>query len=302
MYRSQYIFRYVDSDPLRSLATRDGAVIAYRLWRPAAPRRTLVLLHGVASNMTRWSEFAARTALRDSWDILRPDLRGMGRSAYRGRIGMAEWCADLASILDAEGCRSAVVGGHCLGANIAIEFASRYPARTAGLVLIEPLPREALAGAMRRIAALRPVLAALASVVDGLNALGLHRRRIEPLDLEELDRATRAAIAAGGAAETLLDQYASPLLDLRTTPSAAYLRALIAVTGRWPDLAAIPVPVLALLATGGALSDPQRTRAVLAALPQCETVTLPARHWIPTEQPDGMRAAIEDWIARLLPA
>ena len=50
----------------RILKTADGAVIAYRRWRPAAstgPRRTVVALHGLASNMTRWAEFAAATGL-----------------------------------------------------------------------------------------------------------------------------------------------------------------------------------------------------------------------------------------------
>jgi pimeloyl-ACP methyl ester carboxylesterase len=261
-----------------------------------------VLLHGVASNMTRWSEFVARTALRDSWDILRPDLRGMGRSVHHGRIGMAEWCADLAATLESEGYLRAVLAGHCLGANIAIEFAARCPANTTGLILIEPMPREALTGSMRRIASLRALLIALAGGIRALNALGLYRRRIEPLDLEQLDRETRAAIARGGAAEALLDKYASPLLDLRTTPSGAYLQALIAVTARLPDLSAIAAPALALLSAGGALSDPLRTRAALAALPDCEIVELAARHWIPTEQPDAMRESIEIWAARNFPS
>jgi pimeloyl-ACP methyl ester carboxylesterase len=285
-------------DTLRTLTTHDRAVIAYRLWRPAARRRLLVLLHGVASNMTRWSELVSRTTLRDSWDILRLDLRGMGRSVYRGRIGMPEWCADLAAILEFEGYPRAVVAGHCLGANIAVEFAARDPAQAMGLILIEPMPHAALAGAMRRTARVRPLLISLAYAVRALNALGLYRHRIEPLDLEQLDRETRAALAAGGAAKTLLDKYASPLLDLRTTPAGAYLQALIAVTGRLPELSNIAAPVLALLSSGGTLSDPRLTRAALAALPECEIVGLQARHWIPTEQPDAMRAEIENWIGR----
>lgn len=285
-------------DELRTLTVGDGAVIAYRLWRLPASRGVLVLLHGAASNMTRWSEFVARTALRDSWDMLRLDLRGMGQSAYRGRIGMTQWCADLATILAAEGYAKAVVAGHCLGANIAAEFASRYPGRAAGLVLIEPMLRPALTGATQRLAGLRWLLIALAWGVGTLNALSVYRRRIELLDLEQLDRETRTAIAAGGASKALLSKYASPLLDLHTTASRAYLQALIAVTGRLPDLSAIAAPVLALLSSGGAFSDPQRTRAALALLPNCEIVALEARHWIPTEQPEDMRFAIENWIAR----
>jgi len=285
-------------DTLRSLTAPDGAAIAYRRWQAGAAAGVLVLLHGLASNMSRWSEFVARTNLKDHWNILRPDLRGQGGSVWRGRIGMAEWCADLGALLSAEGAERAVIGGHCLGANIALEFAARHPQRVAGLVLIEPMPRAALSGALRTVARLRPLLAGLAGFARGLNALGLHRRRLAPLDLELLDRETRAALAQGAAGEALLERYASPLLDLRTTPSAAYLQALAATTGRSPQIAAIRAPILALVSARSTFTDAARTRGYLAAAPDCTIEQLDARHWIPTEQPDAMRAAIERWMGR----
>jgi len=287
------------TDTARTLRTSDGAVIAYRLWRPGAPRPLLVLLHGLASNMTRWSEFVARTTLRDSWDLLRLDLRGQGLSLHRGRVGMAEWSADLAAILDAEGYPRAVVGGHCLGANIAVEFAARHPGKASGLILIEPMLPQALTGHMRRIARLRPLFVPAVRLIRALNALGIYRRRLAPLNLEELDRETRAAISAGGAADALLKRYASPLLDLRTTPGGAYLQALIAVGDRLSDLSAITTPVLAILSTGSTFSDPMITERLLARFKDCRVVGLEARHWIPTEQPDAMRRAIEDWCLSL---
>jgi pimeloyl-ACP methyl ester carboxylesterase len=290
------------ADAERFLAAAGGARIAYRIWRPAAPRGALVLLHGLASNATRWSEFTARTALRAHWALLRMDLRGQGRSRWYGRIGMREWCADLAALLDAEGFARAIVGGHCLGAGIALEFACRHPARTAGLLLIEPMPRDALTGTIRRAAQLRPLLLAAALAVRAANALGLRRRRLAPLDLEALDRETRAALALGAAGEERLARYGSPLADLRSTATGAYLQALAAVGGALPELAAMRAPVLALLSAHGAFTDAARVRAALAVLPDCEIAELDARHWIPTEQPEAMRAAIERWIARRFPA
>ncbi|MBI3625878.1 MAG: alpha/beta hydrolase [Candidatus Rokubacteria bacterium] len=282
------------TDIARTLWASDGAVIAYRLWQPGAPRQVLALLHGLASNMSRWSEFVNRTILRDSWDLLRLDLRGHGLSLYRGRVGMDEWAADLAAILDLEGYPRALVAGHCLGANIAVEFAARYPGKVSGLVLIEPMPREALTGRMRQMARLRPLFVPAMWLIRALNALGIHRRRLAPLNLEELDRETRAALSAG-ASDALLEQYVSPWLDLRTTPSATYLQALIAVSGRLPDLSAITTPVLALLSTRSTFSDPVLTVELLARFSDCQVVKLDAQHWIPTEQPDAMRRAIEDW-------
>lgn len=288
-----------EMDTLRTLTAPDGATVGYRLRQPGRPRRVLVLLHGVASNMTRWSEFVLRTSLGRSWDLLRLDLRGQGTSLHRGRIEMAEWCADLAGVLDAEGYPRAVVAGHCLGANIAVEFAARYPGRASGLILIEPMLPEALTGSMRRLARLRALFVPVLWLIRALNAVGIHRRRLAPLDLEELDRRTRAAIAGGGASERLLKQYASPWLDLRTTASGAYLQALIAVTRRLPELSTIRVPVLALLSAGSTFSNPPLTRRLLTAIPGCTIVTLDAKHWIPTEQPDAMRRAMEEWCAGL---
>ena len=280
---------------MRTLTVPDGATIAYRLWQPGRPRPVLVLLHGVASNMTRWSEFVARTTLKDSWDLLRLDLRGQGASLHRGRIGMAEWCADLASVLDAEGYPQAVVAGHCLGANIALAFGARHLRRTSGLILIEPMLPQALTGSMRRLARVRPLLAPAVWLIRALNALGIHRRRLASLDLEDLDRRTRAAVAAGGTSERLLKKYASPWLDLRTTATGAYLQALLAVTRPLPDLATIRIPALALLSAGSTFSDPVLTRELLATMAACTIVTLDARHWIPTEQPEAMRRAVEEW-------
>ena len=286
----------------RSVRAADGARIAYRVWRPEAPRGALVLLHGVASNSTRWSEFTARSMLRTHWALLRMDLRGQGNSAWHGRIGMDEWCGDIAAMLDAEGFARALVGGHCLGANIALEFARRQPGRAQGLVLVEPMPRAALAGGMARLARLRPLLVAASVAVRAANALGMRRRRLAPMDLEAMDRETRAALARGPEGEAALARYASPLADLRGTATGAYLQALAAVVGPVQEFSGVRAPALALVSAQAAFTDPRRVRTALGALPDCEVAELPARHWIPTEQPEAMRAAIDGWVARRFPA
>lgn len=281
----------------KAFIAADGARIAYRLWRPGAPRRTLLLLHGLASNLTRWSEFAATTRLARDWDILRPDLRGHGGSAYRGRLGMDVWCEDLAGLLEAEGVARVVPVGHCLGANLALWFARRASRRVAGLVLIEPMFRAALAGTLARAAALRPLLRALVPPLLLAAALGVHRRALAPLDLAALDRAARAAMAADGRFPEA--RYSSVREDLRSLPTSAYLQDLVAVTGPLPDLATVGAPTLALLSAGGTFSDPAETARLLAPLPACRIERIAAQHWIPTEQPRAMREAIEDWCDEL---
>jgi len=287
------------ADHLKTFIAPDGTALAYRIWRGSVTRPLLVLFHGAASNSTRWWQFVAETSLKDRWDILRPDLRGHGRSRYRGPIDMERWSDDLAALLDHEGYARAVVGGHCLGANLALHFAHRYPDRTAGLVLIEPMVPDALVGNLRTTRRLTPLFRFAIAIIRLFNRLGLYRRQLPPLDLEQLDRATRAAMAAAGDSDALTKRYASPRADLRYNPSANYLQDMVEVGRALPPLNAIAAPVLALLSTGRRFAEPGPTRAGLAALPTCDLVQIEAHHWIPTERPEEMRAAIERWCGSL---
>lgn len=279
----------------------DGAVIAYRASRVASPRGTLVLVHGLASNMTRWSEFVSATPLARDWNMLRLDLRGHAESVWRGRIAFEDWCSDIAAILRSEGAPRAVLAGHCLGANVALWFAHRLPQATAGLVLIEPMFREALKGTLATVATLRPLLAPMVPVLRALAALGVHRRRLEALDLAALDREARAAMQRSAGAFPA-QRYASPLEDLKSFPLVVYLQDLLAVTGELPDLAAIGAPALALLSVGTSFGDPDIAARHLSRLRYGEIARLEAQHWIPTERPKDMAALIERWCGRLAAA
>ena len=74
---------------------------------------------------------------------------------------------------------------------------------------------------------------------------------------------------------------------------------MIALTARPVDLRAIRAPVLALLTRAGDFTDRAITPRFLNELADCRTVTMEARHWIPTEQPGAMREAIELWCRAL---
>jgi len=281
------------NEQTRALERPDGARIGYGVIRGEAQRPLLVLAHGMGSNMTRWSEFFRETTLKASWDLLRFDMRGHGRSIWRGRVGMEIWCDDLAAILDKEGYGRAVVGGNCLGANFAVHFAHRYPARSVGLALIEPMPPEAHTGLLRKLRWLAPLLRLAAGSIRVLNALGLRRRQLPILDLEALDKASREAVRQDPQAISRL--YASPLFDLRYMPSAAYLQDLVELWRPLPPLETMVAPALALTSTGAHFTDPALVEEPLRALPRLTLERIAALHWIPTEQPQQMREAIERW-------
>jgi pimeloyl-ACP methyl ester carboxylesterase len=281
----------------RRLTTADGAGLAYWLWQPGAERRRLlVLIHGAASNHTRWSEFLEHTELKESWDVLRPDMRGNGESMVRGRLDTEIWSRDLAEILEIEGYPSGLVIGHSLGAQIAIHFAARYPSQADGLVLIDPVFRRALIGKQRRISRARPLFLLAIWVARALNSLGIYRRQIPNRDLKVLDQETRKELQTARSKEEIAKKYGALGPILRYMPTANYLQQLVETVGPVPDLAAIHCPVLVLLSSGITFAHAEINKQEIARFPRVEVVTIEANHWPLTERPAEVRQAIENWV------
>ncbi|HEY5649639.1 MAG TPA: alpha/beta hydrolase [Nitrospiria bacterium] len=282
-------------DEERVITRPGGALIRYRLMPGEGKEKVLVMLHGMASNLSRWWEFFEKTDLAGSWNLLRMDLRGHGASLYRGRVGMETWSDDLSAVLDAEGFERAVIGGHCLGANLALFFAARHGRRTKGLVLIEPMPPAALTGELKRLQPFKPLARGLVRFILALNVMGMYRRNLPELDLRKLDTETRERVAREGSDEAMTKRYARPGADMRYLPSAVYIQDSLEVSRPLPPLEGIRVPVLSLISAGGLLSNPAVTQKVLERLSGNQVKILPARHWIPTECGDEMRIEIERW-------
>jgi esterase len=298
------MMRYDHSMPTeltRTRAMRDGVVIAYRLVPAATGRskRVVVLLHGLASNLTRWSEFVEHTTLKERWDILRIDLRGHGGSHTRRPIGLDLWCEDLRAVLDAEGYERAVLVGHSLGAQLAVQFTARHLHRIAGVALIDPVFQEVLQGWAVWLSRLAPLFRVAIALVRMLNALGLHRRRLPQLDLRQLDEEARVKLRSPDGAREFIRHYSSPLADLRYFPTASYLRELVELFAPLPPPEEIRAPVLVLLSRGPTFTDFDRSRILAERFPRGKTVTLDAYHWPLTERPLEVRRAIEEWCDRL---
>ena len=96
-----------------------------------------------------------------------------------------------------------------------------------------------------------------------------------------------------------MERFASMREDLKSFPLVVFLQDLFAVTAETPELSVLRSPALALLSSGGALTDPKITERQLAKMPDCRIERLAAKHWIPTEQPAAMRRAIEEFCERL---
>ena len=257
-----------------------------------------MLLHGLASNHTRWSEFVEHTSLAATHELLTPDLRGHGAGARLCDHGELDgWVKDLAASLDKSGHQRAVIVGHSLGAQVAMHFAATHPDRTTSLFLIDPVLRTALLPKNQWILSASPLFSVAAAAIRFANRLGIYRRRIEPLDLRELDRAARIALQSPENTEAFIKHYSSTRADLKHIHSAQYLQDIVEMVRPPPDFAQLLCPVRVLLSTGATFAGESATRRDFSALANVSFATIDCHHWPVTERPEAVRLAIETWVA-----
>jgi esterase len=278
----------------RQILHHEGARLSYWLSRVKGAKRTLVMLHGVASNHTRWSEFVSSTALTSNWNLLRLDLRGHGDSMFHGRINRKRWVSDLNAILEREALSPVVLLGHSLGAEIALDFTATYPHRVAGLILIDPVFHQNLHGVLGWVRRLQLLLWFPIGFLWLMRALGLTRRHYPPRDLYALDETTRATLRANPVMK-IADLYMNPFADLPYIPLANYLQDLLATVQSLPLLEAIKQPVLVLMSGGSSLSDRQLNEKQIQRMPDATIQIVDCDHWPLTEQPEAVRAMIDNW-------
>lgn len=294
-----------DFDVPREMVSGDGQRIHYRVAAPAknpvdASAPAVLLLHGLASNLTRFSEFVEFTSLRRSRKLIRVDLRGHGLSLSRVPGRLDTWCDDLAAILAQEGAQRVVIVGHSLGAQVALFFAAAHVKDVAGLVLIDPVFRRALKGNLAWYARFGWVFRLAAHLVRAANAIGLRRADpLPPLDLRALDAAAREALKSPEAEAAFVAQYSSTRADLRHVHLAQYLQDLIELFRPLPKLEALTMPVLLLMSSGATFVHASRTARVIKRFPNAVTQTINCHHWPLTENPDEVREAVEKWCSKL---
>lgn len=95
----------------------------------------IVLIHGFPFTRDLWDFQARRLAERAR--VIRPDLRGMGRSSVPdGPYLMETLAGDVAAVLDALGIDRAAIVGHSLGGYVAMAFCRMYTERVTRLALV----------------------------------------------------------------------------------------------------------------------------------------------------------------------
>jgi pimeloyl-ACP methyl ester carboxylesterase len=260
---------------------------------PATSFTSILFLHGLASNATRWHELMTNLGIRDKSYLLAMDLRGHGLSMTYHRYQRQDWCNDVHKLIE-QLKRPTILVGHSMGAQIALDYASQQHEYLRGLILIDPVFPQALTGILKKVSRLRWLVFGISAILRTLNQLGLHKRYYPYRDLYKLDQETRTFLK-NNPDKDIADLYMNPFTDLEYIPLTNYLQDLFEVTRKLPALDTIQAPVLVLLSSGASTSNIDINKKLLSKIPDLEIQTIHADHWLLTERPDEARDVIERW-------
>lgn len=123
----------------RVLNLGEGLDMAYRIG--GAGQQPIVLIHGWCGEAGQWEE--QMKALAPRYRVVAMDLPGHGKSAgaVRERWTIADYGADVARLLEAEDLKDAVLVGHAMGGQVALEAGVHGAERVAGVVGVDSLHR-----------------------------------------------------------------------------------------------------------------------------------------------------------------
>ena len=282
------------SEISKRLESPDGVGVSYSIKHCPGAKYTLLMLHGLASNQTRWSEFIRFTCLSEHMNLLRADLRGHGHSMTLSRIGHSVWQEDLQNILARESLDNVILVGHSMGAQLAMHYAVSKPAQVRGLILIDPTLPEKLKGWLAVARRLRFPLLIVITLMRLFYRL-TNRQQIYPQrDLYVLDKKTREVMARESE-EIIAKLYTSPKEDLKYMPLVNYLQDVYASTSPLPDLTKIRCPVYVLFSQSSSIVGAVNIKDYFAPDIPLKISEINANHWPLTEKPEETRQAIDQW-------
>jgi pimeloyl-ACP methyl ester carboxylesterase len=142
--------------PVPQLTNGEASVHFEEAGAPKATKPTLLLLAGIASDHASWGPLLP--LLTDHYHIVMPDNRGAGQTrCHASHVTLEAMAEDAVAVLDHLEITEAHVLGHSMGGMIAMDLASRFPARVDNLVLAATTPKATphAAALMRDLATLR---------------------------------------------------------------------------------------------------------------------------------------------------
>jgi pimeloyl-ACP methyl ester carboxylesterase len=258
----------------------------------------VVLVHGMVNSSKHWRAVAERLA--EDHTVIAPDLIGHGDSATpRGDYSLGAHASVIRDLLSVLGVQRASFVGHSLGGGIAMVFFWQFPERVERLALVSSGGLGPEVGPLLRSAALpgsRALLRAVANrrTIDALHAGGRRLRENGSgigLQLQAVARAMRPLQTAG--ARDAFVQTLRAVIDAHGQRVSANDRLYLLSS----------IPTLVVWGERDATIPIAHGRAAHAAIPGSRLVTLPrAAHFPHLEDPEGLAAALADFLATTEPA
>jgi pimeloyl-ACP methyl ester carboxylesterase len=292
----------------RRVTADDGTHIAYTFRNPEGPGVPIVFANGWSCSDAYWGELLPLLEAAGHPCLL-PDTRGHGSSGlprHPGRgarnltiddVSMPRIARDLVAVMDDAGVRDALVVGHSMGVQTALEVYRQIPDRVLGLVLIAGTaanPARTFYGSSIGDT-LFPIGAAMVRYVPEL--LTPLWMTIGPASVGHFG--ARLAKAAGPKATK--EQLHPYLLHLRSVDPAVVV--LMAAAMRAHDatdlLPGITAPTLVAAAGADVFTPARCSEAIHHAVVGSELISFAdAGHTLPVEEPEALAAAIGDLVVR----
>lgn len=224
----------------------------------------LLLVHPVGASLRFWDGLVHHLA--GHGPVVRPDLRGHGRSAVTpGDYSLDQLADDLLVLSDRQELDTFDLCGVSLGGMVALAVAARAPTRVHRVVVCSSAPRVApppQGWDGRRAAALRDGMAPLAD--------GMVERMFSPAFRDSGDPMVSLLRAEFEGMDPV--GYAGAVAVLRDADLTPWLPRVLA-------------PTLVVSGMQDPLCPPEKAQALAAALPEAAHVSLDCGHFPPVEQP-----------------
>jgi pimeloyl-ACP methyl ester carboxylesterase len=287
-------------DPAVHDATaRDGTRLAWTSAGAGSP--AVVLTDGIGCAGYVWRALPPELARQRR--VLHWNYRAHGASgapADPERMEIQDCVSDLVAVLDAAGERRAIVAGHSMGVQVALELHRRAPERVAGLVLLCGAPGRLL-DSFHDSSTLRILFPVLRRMV--LRWPELARRAFRAVVPTEI--ALEYALAYEvDASRVLREDLARYLDDLARVDPALFVRLLASAAEHdaTPHLPAVDVPTLVVAGERDGFTPIRLSMRMHRVIPASELLVVPGgTHVAPLEAPALVAARVLEFLAARVP-
>ncbi len=275
----------------------DGSPLFYESWGERGERSPVLLCDGIGCDGYVWRYL--RQDLGDRFG-LHPHYRGHGRTAAPRdptRVTIEDLADDVACVLDDADVERAILIGHSMGVQVALETYRRHAARVAGLVLVCGASSHPLR-TFRGSATLEELLPAIEKWIHRVpRVINRLTRTLLPTRLA-FEVASRLEIRR----ELIEPSDFMPYLEGMARIDTRLFVAMLSSAGQHSAddlLPSIAVPTLVIAGERDGFTPAERSRAMAAAIPGAELLEIPnASHTAPIERPTLVDSTIRDFVAR----